>query len=152
MISSIRFLCIGFTGTRAGMSLGQRVTVKALLEKIRPALVVHGDCLGSDSDFDYIAKEHGAEVRIRPCTIEEMRACCASLALAEPKAPMQRNRDIVADADALIACPLNYKRIKNGSGTWATIRFAERKGIPIFIVFPDGTHEVRGCSPEAEVP
>ena len=75
----------------------------------------------------------------RPCTIENMRAHSTSQQIAEPVAPMQRNRDIVAQADTMLACPSNYTEIKRGSGTWATIKFSRRAKKPLYIIFPDGT-------------
>lgn len=77
-----------------------------------------------------------------PCTFVGLRAFC-TVAIADPKPPMQRNRDIVALADKVIACPPNYERIKSGSGTWATIGFAERAGKPLAIVYPDGGCELK---------
>ncbi len=130
---------VGFTGTRNGLSPRQRTVLPALLGKFEPTHAVHGDCVGADADFDACCKNLGIICGIRPCTFESMRAYCDSEVLAEAKHPMARNRDIVADADWMIACPPNFERIKKGSGTWATIGFAQRSGKPLWIVFPDGT-------------
>jgi hypothetical protein len=132
---------IGFTGTRNGMTAEQRTAVRALLLET-PGTGVHGDCIGADADFDAICKELGYETYCLPCDLDDMRAHCTE-ARAEPTAPMQRNRAIVAQADRMIACPPNFERIKRGSGTWATIRFAEQSKKPLAIVFPDGRVESR---------
>ena len=129
---------VGFTGTRRGMTLQQRSTVLRLLVQIKPALGVHGDCLGADKDFDDICMALKIPCRIRPCTIENMRAWCHSDDITAPKPPMQRNRDIVADCSTLIACPPNTTPIKSHSGTWATVKFGLRAGVGVILVYPDG--------------
>ncbi len=138
---------IGFTGTRNGMTREQKLAVERLLDTLWPDVVVHGDCVGADADFDGICGAIGITRHVRPCTYENMRAHCekhGAIVVAEPKRPMARNRDIVADATpagALIACPPNRERIKSGSGTWATIGFGERAGVRVFRVYPDGEVE-----------
>ena len=91
-----------------------------------------------DAEFNDLCLERHIHTETRPCTIEGMRAHATAKQIAEPKAPMQRNRDIVADADVMIACPPNYVEIKRGSGTWATIKFTRRAKKPLYIVFPNG--------------
>lgn len=100
-------------------------------------LVVHGDCIGADADFDEICKARGIPRRVRPCAVYGQRAGCDGEEILDPKPPMERNRSIVADADIMIACPWNYKKVKR-SGTWATIGFAERSDVETYVVFPDG--------------
>jgi hypothetical protein len=99
--------------------------------------------VGADEEFDQVCKEQGILVHVRPCTYAHLRAFCESQVVAEEKAPMTRNRDIVADADHMIACPPNKERIRKGSGTWATIGFTERAGVDLTIIFPDGTGTVQ---------
>lgn len=133
---------IGFTGTRNGMTDQQKETVRQLLNDalimLGPFTGLHGDCVGADADFDALCTEYGIQTACRPCTIDSMRAHTGAIQIAPPKPPMQRNRDIVADADVMIACPPNYERIKTGSGTWATIGFSQRAGKQLHVVFPDG--------------
>lgn len=139
-------ITIGFTGTRKGMQREQWNTVSRILSILKDELIpsdrvvaLHGDCVGADCDFDIIAEGYGFERVCRPCTFENMRARTGATEIEKPKPPMQRNRDIVADADVMIACPPNKTPIKSGSGTWATIGFARKAGKPLAIVFPDGT-------------
>jgi hypothetical protein len=134
---------VGFTGTRVGLSEHQRLKVQWLIKSHdRVVRGLHGDCVGADAEFDQICKDLGFETACLPCTFDNMRAGCAT-AIAEPKPPMQRNRDIVASADVVIACPPNRQRIKRGSGTWATIGFAERAAKPLYVVYPEGDIKVR---------
>lgn len=135
-------MIVGFTGTRNGMSRQQAESVSSLLKSLKVDRGVHGDCVGADADFDRICKKLEIRAGVRPCTFDKLRAYCDSEVLAEPKRPMERNRDIVADADVLIACPPNYTRIKKGSGTWATIGFGERKGIIVHVIWPNGQRSV----------
>lgn len=135
-------MIIGFTGSRTGMT---PITSRMVAEIVRmikdhaPCTGLHGDCIGADADFDQICKDAGMVTKIRPCTFESMRANCDAEEIAEPMAPMQRNRDIVGDADVMIACPPNFEEIKRGSGTWATIKFTRRAEKPLYIVYPDGS-------------
>ncbi len=143
-------LVIGFTGSRQGMTSEQQIDVTRPVHAIesqakgesRSVRAVHGDCIGSDKQFDEVCKVLVVPCGIRPCTLENMRAWCDSEVLADPEPPMKRNRAIVSDADVLIATPPNYERIKRGSGTWATIGFGERAGIRVIVVFPDGSLRV----------
>jgi hypothetical protein len=146
-------MILGFTGTRNGMTAEQKASVAAIIdeydqahresdESLPDVSAVHGDCIGADEDFNTICNGRDINTMCRPCTFENMRANCTD-AMSEPKPPMQRNRDIVAQADRMIACPPNFDRIKKGSGTWATIGFAEKANKPLAIVYPDGRVEKR---------
>jgi len=131
---------IGFTGARKGMTLEQKQTVEEIVQSLDGAThCVHGDCIGADADFHDICVSTGLVPRLRPCTYENMRAYCEGEEVDYPKRPMQRNRDIVAEANVMIACPPNYDEIKSGSGTWATIKFSRRAKKPLYIIYPDGS-------------
>lgn len=143
---------IGFTGTRNGMTRDQRIAVRLVLAEFDPSRIafgLHGDCVGADADFDALCRDFGIETRCRPCTFDGMRARTGAPEIAAPERPMARNRAIVADADMMIACPPNDEPIKSGSGTWATIGFAEKAKKPIVIVYPGGHVECRRLKPEA---
>ena len=143
-------ITIGFTGTRNGMTETQKRSVSFLVSQVLarctrandPVMGLHGDCLGADADFDAICRHLGVMTGCRPCTFENMRANTPAEELAEPVRPMERNRAIVADATVMIACPPNRERIKSGSGTWATIGFAEKAGKPLAICWPDGDYAI----------
>lgn len=130
---------VGFTGTRNGMTPKQRESVKQLLITLNPKCAVHGDCIGADADFDAICESLGIARSSRPCTLTNMRAHTGAREIAPPKHPMVRNSEIVADSCHMIGCPNGFERIKKGSGTWATIGMAEKAGVPLTIVFPDGS-------------
>lgn len=136
-------LVVGFTGTRAGMTPAQAEAVDALLGRLaarepgRALSGLHGDCVGADAEFDALCKRRRIAVKIRPASIPEMRAHCDSEAIAAPKPPLVRNREIVADSEVLIACPRTREEVLR-SGVWATIRAMRRKGGPVYLVAPDG--------------
>jgi hypothetical protein len=54
------------------------------------------------------------------------------------KPPLERNHDIVDQADVMIATPRTMQE-EQRSGTWATIRYARKKGRELHIIWPDGT-------------
>ena len=85
-------------------------------------------------------------VKIRPASVAGMRAGCESEAIAEPRPPLVRNREIVADSELLIACPRTREEVLR-SGVWATIRAMRRKGGPVYRVAPDGALVVEDNEP-----
>lgn len=55
---------------------------------------------------------------------------------------LQRNRQMVDIADIVVAAPGTMKEILR-SGTWATVRYADKWDIDIHLVFPDGNYIVK---------
>jgi len=138
------FRTIGFTGTRDGMTLYQREVVEKILRRLEPDWVVHGDCIGADGNFHdicvslrYLAVDK-PKIRLRPCDHSARAWCEGSNEIMPVKKPLDRNEDIVADADLQIGTPSTHKEVMR-SGTWATIRRARKSGTPLVIVWPDGT-------------
>ena len=149
---------IGFTGTQQGMTDSQKNTVKELIVKIQETTdkvtLHHGDCVGSDADAHAIASSLGCSIIIHPPLNPVKRAFCIkesvvidkrSSALREengeinivlpPKDYLDRNHDIVDSTEAIIVCPFDsVEQLR--SGTWATWRYAKKKGKPIFLVLP----------------
>lgn len=70
-----------------------------------------------------------------------MRSYCQGDVIKEEKEYIQRNHDIVDDSDMLIAFPSTMNEILR-SGTWATIRYAKKRGKMVLIIFPDGSTEM----------
>jgi hypothetical protein len=136
---------IGFTGTREGLT-NLQVFELARLFVINSELYdtfIHGDCIGADADADHIAYSLGYAIKMRPCTLESMRAYCRSgIIVAEPMPPLERNKLIVGDSNLMIACPKEMKEVRR-SGTWATIRHSIKMGTKLVIIYPDGSLEVK---------
>lgn len=132
-------MIISFTGTRKGMTKHQANTFVKLFYEYGAQVFIHGDCIGADANAHDLAMAQEIEVLKRPCNIERQRAFTnGGQVIAEPEAPLNRNRKIVDDGEQLIACPGTYEE-ELRSGTWATIRYAKRNHKPVTIIWPDGT-------------
>lgn len=139
---------LGFTGTRDGMTPAQKQSAHFAVSVILGDLdlVRHGDCLGADVDFDVIARCLAVPVLVHPPTDSKLRAFCGKeRENLEPKPYLERNRDIVDLSDLLLATPKEDAEppVRRGGGTWATVRYARRRGTPVLIIWPDG-HQADG--------
>lgn len=136
---------LGFTGTRAGMTPQQRRAVEILLvayKKYRGAeFFAHGDCVGADAEAHKLAVRVGLKTAGFPSTLEDQRAHCELDWVDTPRAPLVRNKRIVAKADVMIACPETADEVLR-SGTWATIRHAQKTKTPLLLVLPEGRVQV----------
>jgi len=134
---------LGFTGSSDdGMPTAlQEKTIFAMLVKFVPKQVHHGDCINSDARFNAICNMRiiPPEIHIHPPDNPKKRAWCIGDIMYEEKPYMKRNQDIVNASGVLIATPHGPEVVR--SGTWATIRRARKKGIPIYIVYPNGKVE-----------
>ena len=142
---------IGFTGTQRGMTRRQYIAVRDFLTRGVYATLPHqrfyahhGDCVGADAQFHAIARGFGddcAGIVIHPCDITAKRARCVAIppydVVRPVKKPLDRNRDIVAESDVLIATPKeDHMQIR--SGTWTTVRYALEAAKPVAVVLPSG--------------
>jgi hypothetical protein len=133
---------IGFTGTQDDLPLAQQQMLRhtfIMLHKLGIVTMHNGDCIGADF-FVYNEWKHlRGKVVGHPPDIASKRAFCSFDAAYDPKSYLARNKDIVDCCDLLIAAPNSFKR-KLRSGTWSTIRYAE-KTKPVLIIYPDGSRE-----------
>ncbi len=141
---------LGFTGTQKGMTPQQKEQVLLIVWSMGLAdgsdtlEAHHGDCIGADAEFhDIVINSSTAWTVIHPPLKEDKRAWCEGDEIREPDEYLQRNRNIVAEADILIATPSNYLELKQGSGTWATWRYATAAGIPRVMIFPNGALDIQ---------
>lgn len=137
---------LGFSGTREGCTHAQRLSLGRLLrvlfgrhEGISEAH--HGCAVGADADFalmlrGFFVRQVGHPSNIPEMTSQAAVGCCSLI--RDPLPPLTRNADIVAESDALIACPKEGEEVVR-SGTWSTVRRARKKGITVWIVEPSGT-------------
>lgn len=131
-------LCIGFTGTRKGMTDAQQGTLISYLDSLRIYQIHHGGCRGADIQVHRIA----FALRIRRIIHPPINQCCvgyygdAELILPS-KSFIERDHDIVDACDLLIAAPAGKEVLR--SGTWATVRYARSISKPIIIIYPDGS-------------
>jgi len=141
---------LGFTGSREGLSAEQTSRVRAWVEKLVPGQVHHGDCVGADDAFHRLVHSWNLEcaVHVHPPSDEKLRAHNAGDVVNPPRPFLERDRNIVNQSSFLIACPRTRETPR--SGTWATIRYARKKGVPGVIIYSDGTEERFG-QPEQQV-
>lgn len=137
---------IGFTGTRMGMTEEQRQTVAGLLQQLpdgdTPAESEfhHGACVGADEQAAMIAGNLGYHLVAHPGIVDgRWRSLFVSHEERELMPTLVRNRDIVAEAELVIATPFEKHPRRRGSGTWATIREALKASKPLYVVWSDGS-------------
>jgi hypothetical protein len=106
-----------------------------------------GDCVGADDQahrlvdhYRYLTKQK-IKMHGHPCNIDAQRAWNEFDVEHQAKAPLQRNRDIVACSEVVYAAPKEFEEQMRGSGTWATMRYCVRQGVKLVVVWPDGTYE-----------
>lgn len=127
---------ISITATRAGMTAQQKHTFTRKLQEWKAVTLIHGDCIGGDADSHAIAKGLGMRTEAYPCTISNQRAHCNADFIAEPAAPLTRNRTIVRKGEILVGIPRLDKE-EQRSGTWSTLRYGMGMR-PVYIIWPDG--------------
>lgn len=143
---------VGFTGTRKGMSQLQHGMFTALVQSFIPMGVTEfhmGDCVGSDvtaATAVVWVMQANPEVAVRiivhPPDKGIMRAHFQGASeVREPKPYLARNHDIVDETDLLIATPSGWFEERR-SGTWATIRYAQKNNRPVVLLPPIDRPEV----------
>jgi hypothetical protein len=139
-VERTRQMKIGFTGTREGLTQAQHRSLVQELSKIGvPFIAHHGDCVGADEAFHNEVLELGMPIVIHPPVIKTLRVYSFCATDIRPEKPyLARNRDIVNETDRLIACPQRQPLPEKG-GTAYTVRYAQQKGKPVYIIWPDGT-------------
>lgn len=150
----------GVTATQRGMTPAQRATVRRLLSHpLTPARELHhGDCIGGDAEIDELCEELCIDTVIHPPTDPKKRAWCLrrwiergkkgpgrrSVVEVEPRPYLDRNKDIVdaahAAEGAVIGAP-HEPAMQLRSGTWSTLRYADKRRATLRLVLPDGTVE-----------
>ena len=139
---------IGFTGTRSSMTVHQwNWTKRTIYQYLRDweNTLHHGDCVGADEQVHRLVRgiqQQCQSQRIKlighPPTDPRHRAHCDFDHILPEKPYLERNHDIVDACHLLIACPRGMDE-ELRSGTWAAIRYARKKHVPVTIIWPDGT-------------
>src|SRR5690606_39175520 len=86
-----------------------------------------------------------------PCSIQSQQGEGKYHVQLPVYAPLARNKHIGESSEVLVATPATKKEVMR-SGTWSTIRYALKMERPVFVVYPDGTHELRGAPKKARKP
>lgn len=129
---------LAFTGTRHGMTACQRRVFEWLFIEQQPSRFHHGDCIGADVEAHDVAMMYNVAVILHPPQDESKRAYCLNaLEDREPLPYLDRNHQIVDESELLIATPQTFNEVLR-SGTWSTIRYAEKTSTPFIIIYPNG--------------
>jgi hypothetical protein len=140
---------VGFTGDEDGMNGRQHRRLDQILGILKSKKFVHGSCVGADTQAHHLAVRHGMVIEIFPCDLAHMQVKLPAKIIHPIKRPLDRNRDIVAVSNILLATPKELTEIRR-SGPWATIRYARLAGIPRVIILPDGKVQIEGDVPQLE--
>lgn len=130
---------IGFTGTQLGMQPNQLQSFLEILNNFDELHILHhGDCRGADEQAHNEVKKLGWDVILHPPVNSNKRAFCQSaFSIRAVKDYIARNHDIVDNSVLLLATPATVEEVLR-SGTWATIRYANVKGVEFIIIDPLG--------------
>lgn len=128
---------IGFTGTKQGMTNRQKRALRNLMQRFyRGCEFHHGDCVGADEQAHKIADKHNDSWTVQhPPDNNKARAFTETNEKRKPFPYLQRNHHIVTASEILIAAPRTLEE-ELRSGTWATVRYARKKGRPVIILDP----------------
>lgn len=134
---------IGFTGTQNGMTKEQSQKFDSFLASTDGMIFRHGGCIGADEQAHYITLDTGLKIIVHPGVNKNGVAAkrgtfVGAHEILEEKFYLDRNKDIVNNADMMIATPAEFEEQERG-GTWSTIRYARRVDIPLAIILPDGS-------------
>ena len=129
-----------FTGTRAGLTAAQHAALERELLRLRDAgfdVAHNGAAIGADLEAALLCKKVGFRIIAHPSNLITKTAEIPHDEIHEKAAPKKRDRAMVDAAEILVACPGAREPVK-GSGTWYTIAYARRRGVPVRFVWPDG--------------
>jgi len=127
---------IGTTGTQSGGTLKQKQAFRRMLSKVSGTLHF-GDCIGWDEEAFEIAKSLGYPTVCHPPENDYKRAYCEADEILPVEGYRERNTAIVKASQVLIACPKEFEEVMR-SGTWMTLRIAQKLHKPIRIIWPNG--------------
>jgi hypothetical protein len=140
-------VAIGFTGSRVGTTIDQhRALRNTLAMHYQPQAVLrHGACVGCDRDAHVLAWQLGYRFILHPPVNHKLRAWMEFTEWWNPVLDVvlpeheyiERNHHIVDAVSLLIATPDGPERER--SGTWSTVRYAQKQGVPTVVIMPDGS-------------
>jgi hypothetical protein len=136
---------VGFTGTREGMSSSQKIQLYAVLVGFGGMLggFHFGGQVGADVEaaavLERLKRAHPArfgpvEIVCHPCPgVVATRETSKAWTWREVFPPLTRNQHIINETQILIAAPRsNVPELR--SGTWATIRRAQERLMPVVML------------------
>lgn len=135
---------VGFTGTQRGMTTAQLESLASVLWRFagEGSEFHHGDCIGADAQAHECAVALSFEPVIHPPENSIKRAWKEANRIEEPRPYLVRNRAIVAQTDILVAAPGEPDE-QLRSGTWSTVRHAQKLMRQIYLILPSGRVDLR---------
>jgi hypothetical protein len=141
---------LGVTGTRGKPTMSQLRFLYTRMTDLHETLgcrtLHHGCCTGWDEAAHWLARSLGWKIVVHPPTnrlyeandpLEDMGW---DVEHRQPKPYAERNQDIVNESTVLYAGPAlpeDDEKAKR-SGTWMTVRMADKKRMPWVAVLPNG--------------
>ena len=127
---------VGFTGTQDGMTDRQIKAASVIIGMFSkcPWTLHHGDCIGADEDMHSMAAGRAKTV-LHPPSNPAKRAYCEADEVLPALPYLERNRAIVDACGILVATPKGLQE-ELRSGTWATVRYARKRGVPVIVLDP----------------
>lgn len=130
---------IGITGTKTGMNETQfNIFLNFLYEFPFFTHFHNGDCIGVDDQSTQIVQSEFPEVKVicHPPSDPKNRAF-GKYDEIRPEFPyIVRDHKMVDEIAYLYAIPHKEEYLR--SGTWATVRYARKTGVPVTIIMPKG--------------
>ena len=139
---------VGFTGSSEIITEKQCKVLVQLLTAINNDKGIsqfhHGDCIKSDAEAHKLVRMYfkSARIFLHPPTKHIKRAFCVGDETYPEKNYLARNKHMVNKIDILFATPKQEKDVIR-SGTWSTIRYAQKVNKIIYIILPDGRYEIK---------
>jgi hypothetical protein len=126
---------VGVTATQRGLNPRQLAEFELCLRQLHATELHHGDCVGGDAQLHDVARRLGLRVVGHPPDNMSKRAHCQCDELRVPRPYLDRNHDIVDETEVLLAGPKDTVE-ELRSGTWATVRYARKRGKQVHVVWP----------------
>lgn len=132
-----------FTGTKNGPTPSQAFGLSNVLHQVKTDGYVkmhNGDCVGSDKFSAHMWKyRFNGDIILHPPTNPKYRAWIDFADIMMPEGDyIERDHDMVDMSSLLVGTPKTMSEYLR-SGTWATIRYARKIGIPRILIYPDGS-------------
>ena len=125
------------------MSPFQKLILGRILDRYSPNFITHGGCIGADEEFHKMClsrktnKSISHYIMVFPSNLKDQQGNWKGANyVCKGQDPLVRNQIIVDQSDILIAAPRSDNE-EQRSGTWATIRYARKIGVPV-IQLPRG--------------
>lgn len=137
-------MTIAFTGTQQGMTAKQLASVVELFYDLGNQALRHGDCIGSDEQAHWLHRAAWPQAMIHIHPGDNINKCAfvalrdnGPLTRYKAMDNLRRNHHMVDRSGIVVGAPKETQEVLR-SGTWATLRYAQKKGKKLYVVLPNG--------------